>query len=94
MIKKEMTWIPFTFDENGLLNCPVPDNDQEVLISNGKNVWGDTFMNDGEECWLDYVDTNLAGLAWKPLPEPHIIRDESIKEQEAEKQAENSEKYS
>lgn len=68
---KECEWIPFTDDEDGVLNCTLPDDEQELLISNGRVVWIDTFMSDGEECWLDNVNADLIGLAWQPLPEPY-----------------------
>lgn len=34
LIKKEVTskWIPFTFDEEGILNCELPDIDEDVLV--------------------------------------------------------------
>lgn len=68
-------WIPFTFDEKGTLNCTMPDEDEEILISNGKWVDIDTMCVDYDEtnnCTACYLDSNrdLDGLAWKPLPKP------------------------
>lgn len=39
-------WVPFTLDEDGMLNCPLPDEEEEILISDGKSVWIDTLMED------------------------------------------------
>lgn len=64
-------WIPFTEDEDGILNCPLPDDEQEVLISDGKTIWNDTFINDDCGCYLAYNNLELLGLAWMPLPEPY-----------------------
>ena len=46
-----------------------PDDEQEILVSNGKVVWVDTFYNDGFGCRLD-SDHELDGCAWMPMPDP------------------------
>lgn len=69
--KNQGNWIPFTVNEDGVLNCQLPEDEQEVIISNGRFAWIDTFRSDGEEYWLDNVNANLIGLAWQPLPEPY-----------------------
>ena len=71
------TWIPFTFDEDGTLNCPIPENEEEVLVSNGEEIWLDTFINDRYECWLDNTNSELEGLAWTKLPEPQKQEDDN-----------------
>lgn len=63
-------WMPFTMGEDGLLNCKLPEEDEEILVSGGGSVWEDTFMTDGEDCWLDVWGGDLIGLAWMPKPEP------------------------
>ena len=63
-------WIPFTIGEDGLLNCKLPEEDEEILVSGGGSVWEDTFMCDGVDCWLDTWGGDLIGLAWMPKPEP------------------------
>ena len=72
----ETEWIPFMFDEDGMLNCPLPDEEEEILISDGTSVWVDTLMTDVEDgntvCYLDNSNCDLRGLAWMPLPEAHI----------------------
>lgn len=76
----EAKWIPFTMREltteekeehpewDGIMDCKLPDDGEEILVSNGKFVWSDTFINDGDGCYLD-GDTELDGCAWMPLPE-------------------------
>ena len=78
----EAEWIPFkkrplTDEEKQeypdwtyIFDCPLPDDEEEILLSNGKYVWTDTFINDGE-CYLDGGDDIDDGMAWMPLPEPY-----------------------
>lgn len=75
-------WIPFTnrplTDEEKeeypdwiyIFDCPLPDDEEEILLSNGKHVWTDTFIADGE-CYLDGGDDIDEGMAWMPFPEPY-----------------------
>ena len=75
-------WIPFkkrplTDEEKQeypdwtyIFDCPLPDDEEEILLSNGKYVWTDTFINDGE-CYLDGGDDIDDGMAWMPLPKPY-----------------------
>ena len=75
-------WIPFkkrplTDEEKQeypdwtyIFDCPLPDDEEEILLSNGKYVWTDTFINDGE-CYLDGGDDIDEGMAWMPLPKPY-----------------------
>ena len=72
-------WIPFTkrplTDEEKeeypdwiyIFDCPLPDDGQEILLSNGKYVWTDTFFND-DGCYLDGGDDIDEGMAWMPMP--------------------------
>lgn len=72
-------WIPFRFDEDGVLDCALPEIDKEILVSDGISVWVDTFMTDVEEgnivYYLDSSNRNLKGLAWLQLPKPHVKLD-------------------
>lgn len=73
-------WIPFTEREltaeeqeehpewSYIMDCPLPDDGQEILVSNGRWVWKDEFCVD-DGCYLD-SDHELEGCAWMPLPEP------------------------
>ena len=75
-------WIPFkkrplTDEEKQeypdwtyIFDCPLPYDEEEILLSNGKYVWTDTFINDGE-CYLDSGDDIDDGMAWMPLPKPY-----------------------
>lgn len=77
----EPKWIPFTMREvtaeekevypewDSILDCKLPDDGEEILVSNGKYVWLDTFINDCDGCYLDGGD-DVEGLAWQPLPKP------------------------
>lgn len=74
-------WIPFTErvvtaeekeehpEWDYIMDCKLPDDGEEILVSNGKYVWSDTFVNDGDGCYLD-GGTDFDGCAWMPLPEP------------------------
>lgn len=84
---RPIEWIPFTkrplTDEEKeeypdwiyILDCPLPDDGQEILLSNGKYVWTDTFFND-DGCYLDGGDDIDEGMAWMPMPEPYKERNE------------------
>lgn len=70
-------WIPFTFDEEGILNCELPDIDEDIL------VWDMSGMFDKENVWVDTWESpdfgvyelesgmDLEGLAWMPFPQPN-----------------------
>lgn len=67
-------WIPFTFDDEGILNCELPDIGERILVSDAE------CMHDDESIWIDSWDSpdcgiyelesgeDLKGLAWMPLP--------------------------
>lgn len=70
-------WIPFTFDDEGVLNCELPDIDEDIL------VWDMSGMFDKENVWVDTWESpdfgvyelesgmDLEGLAWMPFPQPN-----------------------
>lgn len=72
-----LEWIPFTFDEEGVLNCELPDIDEDIL------VWDMSGMFDKENVWIDTWESpdfgvydlesgmDLEGLAWMPFPQPN-----------------------
>lgn len=78
----EAEWIPFKkrpltdeekqeySDWTYIFDCPLPDDEEEILLSNGKYVWTDTFIND-DVCYLDGGDDIDDGMAWMPLPTPY-----------------------
>lgn len=63
-------WIPFTFDEEGVLNCELPDVDEEILVSDGDSVWQDTWCETDEGYELE-SGIEIEDLAWRQLPKPY-----------------------
>lgn len=53
------------------LDCKMPDDDQEIIVTDGKYVWADTcivddgFALDSGHDWIEDV------IAWMPMPEPY-----------------------
>ena len=74
-------WIPFnkrplTEEEeeiypewSWMLDCPTPEDEEDILVSDGKYVWVDTWWNCDGFCRLD-SDRELEGLAWMRFPDP------------------------
>lgn len=79
LIKKEVTskWIPFTFDEEGILNCELPDIDEDILVwdmdgaFDKENVWVDTWEVPDAYAYGLGSGMDLDGLAWMPLPKAY-----------------------
>lgn len=84
-------WIPFTereMDEEEkenfgeelgyILNCPVPEDGQEILVTYSNGYVGeDTFLKDGQECYLDSGrEFVIEALAWQPKPEAYKPEEE------------------
>lgn len=57
-------WIPFTFDDEGVLNCELPYVGERILVSDGDSVWRDTWC----KAYKKYEF--IKDLAWMPLPIP------------------------
>ena len=84
--QKVNEWIPFTqrkmtteekeemnTDFDYILDCKLPDDGTEILVcSKFGHVFMDTFINDGDGCYLDsgyeFIED---AIAWMPLPEPY-----------------------
>ena len=76
-------WIPFTrrpmTEEEQedypnctfMFDCVLPEDGDEILVSNGRFVWMDTFCNDIDGCYLDGGDDIDEDMAWMPLPKPY-----------------------
>lgn len=72
-----LEWIPFTFDEEGMLNCKLPVIDEDILVwdmdgtFDKENVWVDTW--ESPDCGVYELESgmDLEGLAWMPLPKPY-----------------------
>ena len=88
----EQRWIPVKYHElteeerkaggfsNDIvyyLDCKMPDDEQEIIVTNGKYVWVDTCIgNDGYTLdsghdWMEDV------IAWMPMPEPYRESEDS-----------------
>lgn len=69
-------WIPFTFDEEGVLNCKLPDIDEDILVwdmdgtFDKENVWVDTWESPDVGVYELESGMDLEGLAWMSLPKP------------------------
>lgn len=78
----EPQWIPFTRREPTaeekahhpdwvfVWDCELPEDGQEILVSNGKHVWKDEWVEadySGLESGSDIDDD----CAWMPMPEPY-----------------------
>ena len=70
-------WIPFTFDEEGILNCELPEIDEDILVwdmdgtFDKENVWVDTWESPNVGVYELESGMDLEGLAWMPLPKPY-----------------------
>lgn len=74
-------WIPFTFDEEGVLNCELPDIDEDILVwdmdgtFDKENVWVDTWESPDVCLYELESGMDLDGLAWMSLPRPSKEKD-------------------
>lgn len=76
-------WIPFTrrpiTEEEQkdypnctfMFDCVLPNDGEEILVSNRRFVWMDTFCSDIDGCYLDGGDDIDEDMAWMPLPKPY-----------------------
>ena len=76
-------WIPFTrrpmTEEEQkdypnctfMFDCVLPDDGDEILVSNRRFVWMDVFCSDVDGCYLDSGDDIDEDMAWMPLPKPY-----------------------
>ncbi|QAT43456.1 hypothetical protein [Aminipila luticellarii] len=74
-VAAEGGWIPFKLEydeeeQTERLQAPLPDDEQEILVTDGKTTWQDTFLRD-DGCYLDSrFELVSQVIAWQPLPEP------------------------
>lgn len=71
-----LEWIPFPpKDEVTVcLDCLVPEVDEEILVSDGEDVWQDRWLIISKGYDYDYEldsEIDFEGLAWMPLPKPY-----------------------
>ena len=78
--EEKKKWIPFKlracdedekkeYGTDQIWDVPLPDNGEQILVSDGEEVWEDMFVNDADGCNLEMVDGNLKGLAWMRMPD-------------------------
>ena len=84
--EKEKGWIPVKYhqisekeraeesisnDIRYMLDCKMPDDGQEILVTNGETTWQDTCFIDCDGYYLDSNYDWIEITAWRPLPEPY-----------------------
>ncbi len=84
--EKENGWIPVKYhqisekereeesiskDIHYMLDCKMPDDGQEILVTNGETTWQDTSFIDCDGYYLDSNYDWIDVTAWRPLPEPY-----------------------
>lgn len=58
-------------DSRFIWDCKLPDDGEDILLSDGSYVWQDVFYNEGMYgCGVEYTELK-EGMAWMPLPKPH-----------------------
>ncbi len=82
--EKENGWIPVKYhqisekeraeeciskDIQYMLDCKMPDDGQEILVTDGKSTWQDTSFIDSNGYYLDGGYDWIDITAWQPLPE-------------------------
>lgn len=67
-------WIPFEM-EDGFLQCQIPDVDEEILVTDGKHVWEDTWIEYDDGYALDSNYELDKVTAWMPLPKPYKVNE-------------------
>lgn len=84
--EKENGWIPVKYhkisekeraeesisnDIQYMLDCKMPDDEQEILVTNGETTWQDTSFIDCDGYYLDSNYDWIEITAWRPLPDPY-----------------------
>lgn len=54
-----------------MLDCKMPDDGQEILVTNGETTWQDTCFIDSNGYYLDGGYDWIDIMAWMPLPKPY-----------------------
>ena len=70
MTEEEKEYFEADFDEAKILDCTLPDIDEEVLISHRGSVYTDIFHNDRGIVYFEDVDIEDVD-AWMPKPKPY-----------------------
>lgn len=84
--EKENGWIPVKYHQISekereeesilkniqyMLDFKMPDDGQEILITDGKTTWQDTSFIDCDGYYLDSNYDWIEITAWRPLPDPY-----------------------
>ena len=84
--EKENGWIPIKYhqisekeraeesisnDIRYMLDCKMPDDEQEILVTDGETTWQDTCFIDCDGYYLDSNYDWIEITAWQPLPKPY-----------------------
>lgn len=84
--EKENGWIPVKYHQISekeraeesiskniqyMLDCKMPDDGQEILVTNGETTWQDTCFIDSNGYYLDGGYDWIDITAWMPLPKPY-----------------------
>ena len=84
--EKENGWIPVKYHQISekeraeesiskniqyMLDCKMPDDGQEILVTNGETTWQDTSFIDCDGYYLDSNYDWIDITAWQPLLEPY-----------------------
>jgi hypothetical protein len=69
--EKERTEEFLLKDIQYMLDCKMPDDGQEILVTNGGTTWQDTSFIDCDGYYLDSGYDWIEITAWRPLPEPY-----------------------
>lgn len=69
--KKECAEESISNDIQYMLDCKMPDDEQEILVTNGETTWQDTSFIDCDGYYLDSNYDWIDITAWRPLPYPY-----------------------
>lgn len=69
---KDDGWIPFAVNEKGTLGDNLPKVNEKILVSDGCDMWVDTFIGDKCGRFL-FSNVWVGSCAWMPLPEPYKV---------------------
>jgi len=76
MTEDEKSWYESCYDEAEILDCPLPEDGEDVLITVNGMTWVDTFIRDETDgCYFESYDIDEV-KAWMPLPEPYKAESE------------------
>lgn len=85
-MKEKVGWIPIKYREitaeerveehlsdycDYRFICDMPEDEERILVTNGKMVWSDMCCIDQDGYYLDSDYDWLDVTAWKPLPKPY-----------------------